>query len=243
MRPLTQNEREQYSHILRFKESLSDFPEGTLCFADNPDVLVKTPAGIWGIEHTRLYRGSMKEQESLEQKIIDRAKKMYVSSGAPSLYVTVSFDSNFRLTVKDIDLIAANLNDIVCRYIPNVGENFELEGWKFIPRRFSPAITTIFINRPYPSCELSWDVERGGVVPDLASDQIRETIQGKEPKLGDYLSRCSKVWLLIVADGFAPSSDFSSSDEVKKQVYKSSFDRIFLFRNFSCEAFELDVKH
>lgn len=242
MRSLTLNEREQYSHILRFKESFSSFPEGILCFDDNPDVLVKTPDGIWGIEHTRLYWGKLKEQESLEQRIVDRAKEVYESGGAPPLYVTVLFDSKIRLGVKDIDSIAASLNGIVCRYVPNVGEHFQLEAWRFIPHGFSPAIMTVFIDRPNNSCEMFWGVGRGGAVPDLAADQIRERIQDKETKLGKYLSKCSKIWLLIVEDGFAPSGYFIISDKVKNQIYKSSFDRIFLFRNFSCEAIELNVE-
>jgi hypothetical protein len=86
-----------------------------------------------------------------------------------------------------------------------------------------------------------WGVGRGDAVPDLASVQIIERIQDKETKLGKYRSRCSKIWLLIVEDGFAPSSYFVISNGLKKQIYKSSFDRIFLFRNFSREVIELNV--
>ncbi len=243
MRPLTQNEREQYSHILRFKESFSSFPEGILCFDDNPDVLIKTPQGFLGVEHTRLYRTLLKEQESLEQRIVDRAKEIYESSGGAPLYITVMFDSKIRLSVRDIESIAASLKGIVCRYIPNVGEPFVLEGWRFGSEGCSPSVRTIFIDRPDNSCEMFWGVGRGGAVPDLASEQIRERIEDKEAKLGNYLSRCSKIWLLIVEDGFGPSSYFVISDEVKKQIYESSFDRIFLFRNFSREVIELNAEH
>lgn len=242
MRPLTQNEREQYSHILRFKESFSEFPEGILCFDDNPDVLVKTREGFLGIEHTRLYWGSLKEQESLEQRIVDRAKEMYEVSGGPPLYVNVLFDPNVRLRVKDIDSIASSLYGLVCRYVPNVGERVDLEGWRFVSRGFSPAVTMIFLDRPSASCEMAWGVGRGGVVPDLPSDSIRERIQDKESKKARYLGKCSKVWLLIVEDGFSPSSYFDISDEVKSENYKSTFDRIFLFRNFSREVIELNVE-
>jgi hypothetical protein len=242
MKPLTFNEREQYSHILRFKESFADFPEGILCFDDNPDVIVKTQEGFYGIEHTRLFHGALKEQESLEQRIVDRAKEMYESLGAPPLYVTVLFDSKVRLGVRDIDSIAANLKGIVHGCIPAVGVHSMLEGWKFTPRGYAPSISTIFVDRPKESCEMFWAVGRGGAVPDLAPEQIRERIQGKEAKLGKYLNKCSKVWLLIVEDGFTPSSYFVISDEVKNQVHKSSFDRIFLFRNFRCEVTELRAK-
>lgn len=242
MRPLTQNEREQYSHILRFKESFSEFPAGILCFDDNPDVLVKTSEGILGVEHTRLFWGDLKEQESLEQRIVDRAKEMYELSGGPPLYVNVSFDSNIKLGLKDIDSIATSLHRIVCRYVPDVGGRFDLEGWRFVSRGFSPSITMIFIDRPSNSCEMLWGVGRGGGVPDLALDSIMEKIQAKESRIVKYLGKCSKIWLLIVEDGFAPSSYFVISDEVKRQIYKSKFDRIFLFRNFSCEAIELHVE-
>ena len=242
MRSLTQNEREQYSHILRFKESFPDFPEGILCFDDNPDVLIRTSEGFSGVEHTRLYRAVLKEQESLEHRIVDRAKEIYESSGGAPLYVTVLFNSNIRLRLKDIDSIAASLTGIVCSYIPNVGEHFVLEGWRFVSERCSPSIRTVFIDRPDNTCEMFWGVSRGGAVPNLASEQIRERIEDKEAKLGKYLSRCTKIWLLIVEDGFGPSSYFVISDEIKKQTYKSSFDRIFLFRNFSREVIELNVE-
>jgi hypothetical protein len=242
MRSLTQNEREQYSHILRFKDSFSGFPDGILCFDDNPDVLVKTPEGFLGIEHTRLYWGNLKEQESLEQRIVNRAKELYVLGGGPPLYVNVLFDPKIRLGVKDIDSIAASLNGIVCRYVPDVGGRFDLEGWRFISGGFSPSIMMIFIDRPGKSCELFWSVGRGGAVPDLTSDSIRERIQDKESKIGKYLDKCSKVWLLIVEDGFTPSSYFVISDEAKREIYKSRFDRIFLFRNFNCEVIELNAE-
>lgn len=242
MRSLTQNEREQYSHILRFKESFSDFPEGILCFDDNPDVLVKTREGFLGIEHTRLYRAALKEQESLEQRIVDRAKEMYEVSGGPPLYVNVLFDQNVRLRVKEIESIATSLHALVCRYVPDVGERVNLEGWRFVSRGFSPAVTMIFLDRPSASCEMAWGVGGGGVVPDLPSDLVRERIQDKESKIARYLSKCSKVWLLIVEDGFALSSYFDIQDKVKTEIYKSAFDRIFLFRNFSLEVIELNVE-
>jgi hypothetical protein len=242
MRSLTINEREQYSHIRRFKESFANFPEGILCFDDNPDVLVKTPEGYYGIEHTRLYHGTLKEQESIEQRIVERAKERYESLGTPPLYATVLFDSKVRLGVRDIDAIAANLKGMVHEYIPAVGEHFTLEGWRFISRGYSPSVSAIFIDRPSESCEMFWAVGRGGAVPNLAPEQIRERIQDKEAKLVKYRDKCSKVWLLIVEDGFTPSSHFVISDEVMNQVYESSFDQIFLFRNFRCEVIELRAK-
>lgn len=242
MRSLTQNEREQYSHILRFKESFPESPKGILCFDDNPDVLVKTSEGILGIEHTRLYWGNLKEQESLEQRIVDRAKEMYELTGGPPLIVNVLFDPKVRLAVKDIDSISASLNRLVCSYVPNVGGRFDLEGWRFVSRGFSTAIMTIFIDRPNNSRETLWGVGRGGAVPDLPTDSIRKSIQDKESKISKYLDKCSKIWLLIVEDGFAPSSYFVIPDEVTKKIYKSKFDRIFLFRNFSCEVIELKVE-
>lgn len=100
----------------------------------------------------------------------------------------------------------------------------------------------VFIDRPGTSCEMLWGVGRGGVVPDLPSDSIRERVQDKESKIPRYLGKCSKVWLLIVEDGFAPSSYFDIPDEVKSENYRSTFDRIFLFRNFSREVIELNVE-
>jgi hypothetical protein len=195
-----------------------------------------------GIEHTRLYWGNLKEQESLEQRIVDRAREMYEASGGPPLVVNVLFDSKVRLGVKDSDSIAASLNRLVCSYLPNVGGRLDLEGWRFVSRGFAPAIMKIFIDRPSDPCEVLWGVGRGGAVPDLPPDSIRESIQIKESKINRYLDKCSKVWLLIVEEGFAPSSYFVISNAVKEEIYKSKFERLFLFRNFSREVIVLNVE-
>jgi len=40
------------------------------------------------------------------------------------------------------------------------------------------------------------------------------------------------VWLLIVADGYAHSSIFDFGEAVLRASYKTSFDRLYLYRNF-----------
>jgi hypothetical protein len=87
-----------------------------------------------------------------------------------------------------------------------------------------------------------WTVGRGDTVPTLTSELIEDIIQNKETRRERYLSRCSKIWLLIVETGGLPSSYFQIPKAVVEKIYKSNFDRIFLFRDFMYEVIELKTE-
>ena len=66
-------------------------------------------------------------------------------------------------------------------------------------------------------------------MPDIPSDLVLARINQKNDKVGKYREQCDEIWLLIVVDGFLPSTWFDVSGEALKQTYQSSFDRTYLF--------------
>lgn len=181
------------------------------------------------------------EQESLEDRIVNRAREIYEQYGGPPLHVAVSFNSNIRLGKKDVSPLSTFPASIIARYVPDVGQQFVLEAVRFIPRPFPCEVDMIFIDR-YSQSETFWTVYRGDTVPSLTSEHIEDKIQNKETRREKYLKRCSKVWLLIVETGGSPSSHFEIPRTVIEKVYKSNFDRIFLLRDFMCEVIELKTE-
>jgi hypothetical protein len=255
MNTLSENQKRQYSHLARFRESYAGFPEGELQYGDDPDLIVYTTDGALGIEHTQLFwpeppdepgapnRIVMQEQEALEQRIVDQARQIYEQGGGPSLYVTVLFHSFVKLKKKGVDTIAQKLAELVSKANPSLGEHIHLDGSQFGSKRNPSEIVAIFIDRYEGFKETLWAVGRGSPVPDLTPTQISDTIQTKDFKINEYRIKCSKIWLLMVEDGFTPSSDFEIQDAVTHHLYRSGFDRIFLFRNFSRKIIELQVQH
>lgn len=61
-----------------------------------------------------------------------------------------------------------------------------------------------------------------------AADEIRSVIASKESRLTGYRARAPRCWLLVVANGFDPSTATSIDDDALTATYESSFDRVVL---------------
>lgn len=78
----------------------------------------------------------------------------------------------------------------------------------------------------------SWYPNRGGGYGEADVARVQETIDRKSQKLDKYRAKCVRVWLVIVVDGFAPSSFMDLSGAAIGHTYWSPFDRVFYFESF-----------
>lgn len=76
--------------------------------------------------------------------------------------------------------------------------------------------------------ENNWtSAESGMAGRDVA--RVQEVINGKEPRVLAYRQRCTEgVWLLIVAE-LRISSYFSPDEDFDGAIFRTSFDRVFVF--------------
>jgi hypothetical protein len=110
-------------------------------------------------------------------------------------------------------------------------------------RRSHPReIITVGIARLGDPTENHWVSTRVGWVPQLNMPDLGRRIAEQESRLAAYRSRCNEVWLLIVADGRAPSSFGEFAEAVRRQEFHSAFDRLFFFRYFDGDYVELGCK-
>jgi hypothetical protein len=93
-----EHERLNRAIVSSFRRHYSDFPEGNIragCPRREPDIVVETQNGLIGIEITRFYRehgarsSALQAQESLKERIVERARGMYASGGHPPLRVSI----------------------------------------------------------------------------------------------------------------------------------------------------------
>lgn len=87
-----------------------------------------------------------------------------------------------------------------------------------------------------------WVSGCGGFVPELAPADFYEIIGKKESKVSSYRQGCAQIWLLIVANGFEPSTHCRLAPEVEHFQFETAFDRVFFLHYFDGHIVELGTK-
>ncbi len=247
-------------HLSRFANIFSEFPKGALDFGDKPDLIVHTDTGDLGIEHTQLFRVESspgivlpQAQERLQERVVARARHLFEERGGGMLWLYVQFsgDDNNALNKHIVDEIALRLADVMVHavqlpgYKPKDGHWQDLERWDYdlrFPNLFPAQVDQVsfqIVDRPG---FVLWGVPRGCFVPEITAHYIQKKIHGKEQKRESYLTRCSEVWLLMVAENGVPSSYFNISPDVAEFTFQSNFDRVFYFENFDSKIIELKIE-
>lgn len=83
---------------------------------------------------------------------------------------------------------------------------------------------------------------RGASVPTLRPLDLHKRIEEKEDKVTSYRQKCSQVWLLIVANGFEPSTFGELAPEIEAFSFETSFDRVFFLHHADELVVELSMQ-
>jgi hypothetical protein len=201
--------------INRFLELIDGAPRGTIDHPDPPDAVITTGDSCVAIEHTRVLRRAspgqnLRAHERRTDDIVDKARGLFEDNRGEVLQVTLYFNDRIQLARSDEDEIAEATAAVVSAHTPPIGSDGRLESWRFkvADQPFPRAVEAIWI-RNVPEWGPLWSVARSTMVPDLTSQVIQGHIDGKEAKLESYRQACDEVWLLLVVEGFAPSSHWS----------------------------------
>jgi hypothetical protein len=89
--------------------------------------------------------------------------------------------------------------------------------------------------------ENRWVCSSIGYIPEITPEQLQEKIDKKEQKLNSYTSKCSEIWLLIVADDLRIPSTVDLTASASGHHYITRFNRIFFFWNGSRRYVELKL--
>ncbi len=253
------NEREyqklvEQRHLHLFLEKHFGEADVKASFDDSPDVIIEANGKRIGIEHTQYFmehRGppglALKAQETLQNKIIQKAWDFYKERGGTLLWLIVVFDDKAAFYGKDVDRVARELANCVEQMLREglqVNVWYRIEAWraKRLGRPLPNSISQLHLEIvTSPGLEL-WGASRSGAVSDLQVSQIQTVIDVKNQRVPDYLLKCSEAWLLIVVDGSSPSSHFEVGAAASGHKYTSEFSRVFLLRRFHQELYQLPVK-
>jgi hypothetical protein len=220
------------SILFRFVLDYERLPARRVMLGEHPDFRFSLGRRRIGMELVEAFkpnpigevsRGSIwKEQERLQDEIVDRAKEIHATNGGRPLRVRVSF-ADTRFSKRDVAPAAAALAALVpktskTRDQSNGGRN----GWPnwLADLRVAPR-PKLVRHRAH------WNAHHAGCVP-CATASLRLAIRAKEEKLADYRkSHCDEYWLLVYVDGTSAASFMELTD--KRTIFASKFDKVFVF--------------
>lgn len=222
---------------------------------DKPDLIIGLGSKVLGVEHTRIYRTAdtvaglqPHAQLALQHRIVNSAWQKFRSLSSRTLWLVVRFDRTTTYTKRESELVGDSLAQVICDGIQNMPYEpdrivwHELESWRYqsAGRAFPKEVSRIDfqIVDGNPKLEL-WGPTEAYMVPHLFAEVVQERVSKKEKRLTEYLSKCDEVWLLMVLDTGVSSNHFEVDEKLLANRFSTSFSKLFLFRAFHSELFEL----
>jgi len=213
-----------------------------------PDFLVTNGAGCLGIEVTELHRThtgegrQLQADQSMRQRVIERAREIYDRSGYPPVHASVFFNKRYPVQKQRVEELANFVVNLVVRNTPSLGtrrhEKYRGENRDYFPED----LHIVSVNR-FPNMTQSFFGAPGATwVPGLAPEDIERTLNKKERKYNAYLQHCDSAWLLINCDARSMSTWFNFNLEAVSGTFRSSFERVFLLRHFASQLHELRLQ-
>jgi hypothetical protein len=214
--------------------------------SEAPDFIVKFGHGLVGIEVTELFvKGGSEARtpqahESLAQRIVSKAHRLYQSAGAQPAHVSVHFDPRADLRRLKRDQTATELSALVRAQALAVDRLIQ---WHqdYVGNVLPEAITYVQMLGVPERRMGHWTVPSAGWVAPMTEAVLQASIDEKAALLPTYAQRVPTNWLLLVADGGKPSQLFDTPSAAAAAAISSPFARTFYFARMRGTVVELGV--
>ncbi len=238
--------RERY-YLDAVLRALADTPSSEAFHdSETPDFLADTATGRLGIEITAFHlppatgNRPHQEQQSLKDRIVERAKELHQAAGGSAFYVSVHFNPNLPLSRKKVGPLAEAIascvqaSDVPC----TVNEPAVTVPWGKRPRE----TVAIHIQRSVDGKDLLWHADGGGWVMPVSSEHIEEVIGKKTKSLIKARRDCDELWLVIVNDNFSIAAQAEITEEACSATYKCPCDRLIWLLPNGPQAIDLKLE-
>lgn len=177
-------------------------------------------------------------QESEQIKIVDVARKRYISRDGVPLYVSVRFN-NYRLSKLNRRHMAEAIAELVYCNQPAAGESFDWESRDHPHGTCPECLSALRVRRFKDGRKHFWTTPRSGAINAGVRDTAENAVRLKESKLTQYFQKCDECWLLLVADWERGVSFFEWSDGLEDLRFRTDFSRIHFLDRFANSIHEV----
>lgn len=227
-------ERGLLEQFLAASEIEAEIVDG-LCEA--PDFILLVGGRRVGIELTELFvqpgkkRDAPQARESLANKIVLRAREIYLESGSPPAYVSVHFASNCNVSAIDCKETAEQIAAFVKlqKLSPGKAAHWRSQHQDSTLADAIVSINMIGITEP---TKARWVCKSGGWTFPMTKEILQKAVDTKSKRLPDYVENVSTNWLLLVSDTAKPSQFFEHPTLEVATSIQSPFDRTYYFGQF-----------
>jgi hypothetical protein len=223
-------ERDQLESFLR---SRPDLRLTTPVDLEEPDFLFTHGATRLGIELTQFSpwrdgsRFISEEQESLRNRVMNAARRIFESNSLISLHVDATFNDSHPLKQGRVADLAQEIADYLARNAVDAEIYAEIP---FLAPENPGRLAEIAAINPFRVPERSygaWCAGQAGWVSQAEEKHFTRILAQKERRLESYRRRCDEVWLVVVFDVTAGSDHVEGPRAPVEFQLKTGFDRIF----------------
>ena len=242
---MTSKKDREIALVEAVRRRMSGIPNGSLTPHEAPDVLLKHPGGLLGLEVTNLYPRQnvsairVQAQESERRDVVDRATALAAAKGLPPLLVSVGFIGSSVLRKSGRDALARSIAALVETHQPPEYGTVILDDCGTQRDQLPEEVYSVRVFRPPGITRHSWSANEAAVAAEDFSTVIQEVIDKKASALTRYLTSCDACHLVIVSGLESTTPTYEASDATLGHCYKSPFARTFYLEAFGERIFEL----
>lgn len=227
---------EEKSILERFKTNYDSFPTGEIDQPDKPDFIVHGSKKI-GIELTQIFQDQESSKGSFLRSIEEYKRKtlnvlIELLNTSELNNSVVSLDLNNEHLDKSINpktIAEECFKDIVSKFRDKQYENhttYTIENVNHLPNSIESY--NIWFDSNLSNAE--YVVTTGAVGKPITNKVLQFVLDKKEIALKNF-APCDSYWLIIKEGSFG--SDYFPQIKVEPKSLKTSFDKIFILRQFS----------
>lgn len=216
--------RERY--YLTQRRRAIELPGGEPVERERPDFVLGAAPRRLGIELTELHPAPQlgerpfQEVQSLKERVVREAERLFHQAGGKALYVTVIFGRHGRLDKNSVNRIARELaNALLSVQLPTMIS----EGSVDIPRDILPReIGHAHVFGSVDGEDRLWSSDHGGWIRKLEIADVQRELDRKSGMAAEARTHCDELWLVVVHSIMrgAPS-------EVTPRALDASFNSVF----------------
>lgn len=224
--------------------------------SQKPDFLFQCGESIVGIEHTEIKRlassqgiPSLAELKGIHRDIVRKAERLADEQGLPPLNVKVNFHNHYyRFTQKQRDQAVQGLLGTVKKNLDKIMKMETGNSVKIDPPLPFVGISLVYVTPGTVNGKVwlnhhRWEVMEPGFVRIGFIPELQAAITKKNRINNEYLKRCDKCWLLVVADRTKADQKFEFIPEMQKYIYESEFEKTFFMEIAQRFLTELNTKN
>jgi hypothetical protein len=225
-----------------------DFPSGTISDSEEPDFLISSESQVIGVEIVDYIRGqnqgesAYRRNEKLWQQIADMARQEFETHHSDPLMIHFFWHPHRHPRKADVKRLAVSAASIIGQCVPQtLFENIRIDFDDIESTPLQEFVVSIYITRVRNNKQVLWSYTNAGLI-SISVNEIQDLISSKNAKVTNYLQKCDKVWLIIVADGRYISSNVDLSEEVRHNCFHSQFKKVLFYDRLNKRVIPLAIQ-